>query len=153
MLRVEKLVLIFPNEINLVEEERPLLDKMNINEKRVENILKELGKKAKKNAEKYGVGSALAGVIPIPGLDLLIQYILKKSVIKETADIFGDYLTEIKIDNNSNKNNEFENNIEELVNQTNRKIKDVKSNIGKIALNIVQILNYTQLGVLNYHPY
>ena len=134
---------ILPNEINLIEEERPLLDKMNINEKRVENILKELGKKAKKNAEKYGVGSALAGVIPIPGLDLLIQYILKKSVIKETADIFGDYLTEIKIDNNSNKNNEFENNIEELVNQTNRKIKDVKSNIGKIALNIVQILNYT----------
>ena len=134
---------ILPNEINLVEEERPLLDRMNINEKKVENILEELEKKAKKNSEKYGVGSALAGVIPIPGIDLLIQYILKKSVIKEIADIFGDYLTEIKINNNSNQNNEFENNIEELINQTNRKIKDVKSNIGKIVLNIVQILNYT----------
>jgi len=132
---------ILPVEKGLEEEEKPLINEFYIDENIIENFLKLLEKKAHKMALKYKIGSGAAGVIPIPGVDVLIQYFIKKNVIEDIAQIFGDHLTEIKIGNNSNQNNENDNNIEQLIEQTNKKIDDKKSDITKTAFRSVQFVS------------
>ena len=127
-------------EISIEEEEKPLINEYYIDEKKIDNILKKLEEKAHKKTKKYKIVSGVSGIIPIPGIDVLIQYFLKKDAIEDIASIFGDHLTEIKIDNKLNQKNEYDQNIEELINQTNNKIDDKKSDIGKTTFKAIQFL-------------
>ena len=129
---------ILPNE---EEEKIPLINEFEINEKKIDDILEVLKEKAHKKALKYKIGSVAVGMIPIPGIDVLIQYFLKKNVMEDIAHIFGDHLTEIKITNNSNQQYEFENDIEVLIEQANKKIDDKKSDITKTTYKAIQIMS------------
>ena len=111
-----------------------------LTDKNIDSLLNILEKKAKDKSLSSKISASIVGSIPF--FDMIVQNIIKKGVIKDIAEIFGDNLIELNLNEeikNYQQNEEIKK-IEEKINDTNSNIFKSLSRVLTISGNMLNML-------------